>query len=412
MALPRGEWYRINSIYNKSDIMRNSFLIVSIFFGLFCGSVFAQQVPFGATDIKSPEIHADQTVTFRFLAPDAKEVKISGEWTPAKGLLPGYIALNKGDKGIWSYTTGVLKPELYSYSFTVDGLKVTDPNNPFLFCDVATVTNFFIVGGGQADLYEINKVPHGTVSRRWYDSPSLGKTRRLTIYTPPGYESSKQKFPVLYLLHGSGGDEEAWIAQGRVAQIADNLIAQGKAKPMIIVMPNGNVDQDAAPGEGIDGFYKPTFMLPNTMNGKFIKTFMDIIKFVESNYRVKDNKLNRAIAGLSMGGFHSMNISRYYPGTFDCVGLFSAALMSKTSKQQGWNLYEADESTLVQQKDNGYKLYWIGIGKDDFLYKNNLEYAAKLDSIGMKYEFVETEGGHVWKNWRVYLTEFMPLLFN
>jgi enterochelin esterase-like enzyme len=179
---------------------------------------------------------------------------------------------------------------------------------------------------------------------------------------------------------------------------------------MIIVMPNGNVDQDAAPGEGIDGFYKPTFMLPSTMNGMYIKTFEDIIRFVEKNYRVKANKADRAVAGLSMGGFHSMNISRYYPNTFDYVGLFSAALLDN-NQQGGSNLYQADESTLVQQKNNGYKLYWISIGKDDFLYQNNVEFRNKLDSIGMKYEYIETDGGHIWKNWRFYLSEFMQLLF-
>ncbi len=391
--------------------MRKQFLILLAFASLFSVSVHAQQALFGGTDIKSPEINPDKTVTFRFVAPNAEEVKISGDWMPASGFLPGSAALTKGDKGVWSYTTAVLAPELYSYSFTVDGLKVTDPNNPFLIRDVASVTNVFIIGGGQADLYEIKNVPHGTVSRRWYDSPGLGKTRRLSVYTPPGYESSTEKYPVLYLLHGAGGDEEAWIALGRTAQIADNLIAQGKVKPMIIVMPNGNVDLDAAPGEGIDGFYKPSFMLPSTMNGMYIKTFMDIINFVESNYRVKADKAGRAIAGLSMGGFHSMNISRYYPNTFDYVGLFSAAVMMNNNQPGGMKLYQADESTLVQQKNNGYKLYWIGIGKDDFLYKNNVDYRAKLDSIGMKYEYRETDGGHIWKNWRIYLTEFLPLIF-
>ena len=380
--------------------------------GMMGGFTFAQQALFGGTDIKSPEINTDKTVTFRFVAPDAKEVKISGDWMPAEGFAPGSATMTMGDKGVWSYTTAVLAPELYSYSFTVDGLRVTDPNNPFLIRDVASVTNIFIVGGGQADLYETKNVPHGTVSRRWYDSPGVGKTRRLTVYTPPGYENSTEKYPVLYLQHGAGGDEEAWIALGRTAQIADNLIAQGKAKPMIIVMSNGNVDQDAAPGEGIDGFYKPTFMLPSTMNGMYIKTFSDIINFVESNYRVKADKANRAVAGLSMGGFHAMHISRYYPNTFDYIGLFSAALMTNNNNQQGgMNVYQGEESTLIAQKNNGYKLYWIGIGKEDFLYQNNVDFRAKLDAIGMKYEYMETDGGHIWKNWRIYLSVFMPKLF-
>jgi enterochelin esterase-like enzyme len=370
---------------------------------------YAQQALWGAAEIVSPEINADNSVTFRYVAPNAKEVKLSGDWMPAEGWTPGSVVLKKGEKGLWSFTTEVLPSELYSYSFLVDGLKSTDPNNVYLIRDVASVTNVFIVGGGQADLYKVNAVPHGTVTRRWYNSPGNEKMRRITIYTPPGYEDSREKYPVLYLLHGMGGDEEAWIALGRTAQILDNLIAQGKAKPMIVVMPNGNVAQEAAPGESNLGFYKPTFQLPNTMDGKYEETFSDIIKFVESSYRVKAEKSSRAIAGLSMGGFHSLHISRYYPNTFDYIGLFSAAILPDqkvTSK-----VYENLDETLKTQKANGYKLYWIGMGKTDFLYKSGVAYRERLDKIGMKYTYVESEGGHIWRNWRVYLSEFTTLLF-
>jgi len=370
---------------------------------------YAQQALWGAAEIVSPEINADNSVTFRYTAPDAKEVKLSGDWMPAEGWTPGSVVMKKGEKGLWSFTTEALPSELYSYSFLVDGLKSTDPNNVYLIRDVASVTNVFIVGGGQADLYKVNSVPHGTVARRWYNSPGNEKMRRITIYTPPGYEESKEKYPVLYLLHGMGGDEEAWIALGRTAQILDNMIAQGKAKPMIVVMPNGNVAQEAAPGESNLGFYKPTFQLPNTMDGKYEETFPDIIKFVESSYRVKAEKSSRAIAGLSMGGFHSLHISRYYPNTFDYIGLFSAAILPDqkvTSK-----VYKNLDETLKTQKANGYKLYWIGMGKTDFLYKSGVAYRERLDKIGMKYTYVESEGGHIWRNWRVYLSEFTPLLF-
>jgi len=371
---------------------------------------FAQQALWGAPGIVSPEVKEDKTVTFRFQAPDAKVVKISGDWMPAQGWVPGSEAMTKDEKGVWSYTTTVLPSDLYSYSFMVDGLKTTDPNNVYVIRDVATVFNVFLVGGGKADLYKVNQVPHGTVSRRWYDSPGNKSVRRITIYTPPGYETSKEKYPVLYLLHGMGGDEEAWMALGRTSQILDNLIAQGKAKPMLVVMTNGNVAQEAAPGESSLGMYKPTFQLPNTMDGTFEGTFMDVVKFVEDNYRVKAEKSGRAIAGLSMGGFHSLHISRYFPNTFDYIGLFSAAIVPNdkvTSK-----VYENIDSTLKTQLKNGYKLYWIGIGKADFLYKNVTEYRAKLDGIGMKYTYRESEGGHTWTNWRTYLSEFVPLLFN
>jgi enterochelin esterase-like enzyme len=372
-------------------------------------NTFAQQALWGAAAIISPEIKEDHTVTFRFQAPEAKEVKISGDWMPAEGWTPGSVAMIKDEKGLWSYTTAALPSDLYGYSFSVDGLKTTDPNNVYLIRDVASVTNVFILGGGKAELYNVNKVPHGSVTRRWYDSPGNGMDRRITIYTPAGYETGKEKYPVLYLLHGMGGDEEAWIALGRTSQILDNLIAQGKAKPMIVVMSNGNVAQEAAPGESSLGLYKPTFQLPNTMDGKFEETFTDVIKFVESNYRVKADKADRAIAGLSMGGYHTLHISRYYPNTFDYIGLFSAAITPDakvTSK-----VYANFDETLKKQMDNGYKLYWIGIGKTDFLFKFNEEYRAKLDKMGMKYVYRESEGGHTWTNWRVYLSEFAPLLF-
>lgn len=371
--------------------------------------VNAQQALFGAAGLISPEVKDDRTVTFRFLAPNAREVKLTGDWMPAQGWTSGSEAMTKDDKGVWTYTTKSLESDLYSYSFIADGLKTTDPNNVYLIRDVASVFNVFIVGSGKGDLYQVNKVPHGSVTRRWYDSPGNEKARRITIYTPPGYENSKEKYPVLYLLHGMGGDEEAWIALGRTSQILDNLINQGKAKPMIVVMTNGNVFQEAAPGESSLGMYKPTFQLPNTMDGKFEETFVDVIKFVENNYRVIAEKKCRAIAGLSMGGYHSLHISRYYPNTFDYVGLFSAAIMpdSKISSK----VYANFDETLKLQKENGYKLYWIGIGKADFLYKANEDYRAKLDKMGMKFTYVETEGGHTWTNWRVYLTQFTSQLF-
>ncbi|HPE58381.1 MAG TPA: alpha/beta hydrolase-fold protein [Bacteroidales bacterium] len=390
------------------------FFVITAVIGL---NAAAQQALFGGQQIISPEINTNNSVTFRFNAPDAKSVMVTGDFLPTEkiespmGVMdgPGTAALTKDEKGIWTYTSAPLSSELYGYSFIVDGLSATDPNNPFLNRDVASVTNIFIIGDGQADLYKVNDVPHGTISKRWYDSPGLGMDRRVTIYTPPGYEKSKEKYPVLYLLHGAGGDEEAWMTLGRASQILDNLIAMGKAKPMIVVMPNGNVIQDAAPGEGRDGFYKPNFMVDKTMDGTYEANFMDIIKFVENNYRVNADKANRAVAGLSMGGFHSFHISRYYPNTFDYVGLFSAALMPR--EDATGKVYNHIDGTLKKQMENGYKLYWIGIGKTDFLYDANKEFRQKLDGMGMKYTYTETEGGHIWRNWRVYLSDFAPLLF-
>ena len=379
--------------------------------------IYAQEALFRAQQIISPEIHQDNTVTFRLLAPNAQSVQITGDFLPSVKIDspmgqvdgPGRADLEKVENSVWEFKSQVLGPELYNYSFIIDGFTTTDPNNPFLIRDVASVTNIFIIGGDHADLYKTNDIPHGSVTRRWYDSPGLGMDRRITIYTPPGYENSSEKYPVLYLLHGAGGDEEAWISLGRTAQIMDNLIAQGKAKPMIVVMPNGNVIQDAAPGEGSIGFYKPQFMIPKTMDGTYEANFMDIVKFVENNYRVKADKAHRAIAGLSMGGFHTMHISRYYPNTFDYVGLYSAAIMPR--EDATGKVYSDIEGTLRTQMNNSFKLYWIAIGKTDFLFDANTAYRKMLDDMGMKYEYVESEGGHTWRNWRVYLSEFAPRLF-
>jgi enterochelin esterase family protein len=369
----------------------------------------AQQSMFGGTEIISPEIHEDNTVTFRVQAPEADEVKLTGDWMPAEGWVPGSVIMEQDENGFWSYTTAVLEPEFYGYAFLIDGIRTNDPNNVFVSRDIATNTNILLIPGGQADLYRVNDVEHGSVTRRWYDSPGLKMTRRITIYTPPGYERSKGSYPVLYLLHGAGGDEEAWNELGRVSQIMDNLIAQGKVEPMIVVMPNGNISQQAAPGEGIRGYFKPQFMEPGTMDGSYEGTFMDIVKFVEDSYRVKAKMKYRAVAGLSMGGFHSLHISRYYPNTFDYVGLFSAAILPNQNTTS--EVYQDIDGTLLTQMENGYKLYWIGIGKTDFLYNNVKLYTEKLDAMGMPYTYRESDGGHIWKNWRVYLSEFAPLLF-
>lgn len=376
--------------------------------------MFAQQALWGTAPVVSPEIHDNNTVTFRFKAPKAVRVQLTGDFLPvqksAKFEAPGIVDLKEGQEGVWEYTTPEpLKPELYSYSFIVDGLRMNDPANVYLIRDVSTLTNVFIIGGDRADFYKVNPVPHGTVSRIWYDSPALGLERRMTVYTPAGYETSGKRYPVLYLLHGMGGDEEAWISLGRTAQILDNLIAQGKAKPMIVVMPNGNASQEAAPGESSRGMVPPTMQLPKTMEGSYEQAFPEIVKFIDKNYRTIKSKSGRAIAGLSMGGFHSLHISKQYPDMFNYIGLFSAAIMP--NKEVSSPIYENMEGKLKVQFDKNPALYWIAIGKTDFLYKANEEYRKLLDEKGYKYTYYESDEGHIWKNWRIYLTEFVPMLF-
>ena len=386
-------------------------LTVALLIGV---TMFAQQALWGTTPVVSPEIHGNNTVTFRFKAPKAVRVQLTGDFLPvqknAKFEAPGIVDLKEGQEGVWEYTTPEpLKPELYSYSFIVDGLRMNDPANVYLIRDVSTLTNVFIIGGDRADFYKVNPVPHGTVSRIWYDSPALGLERRMTVYTPAGYETSGKRYPVLYLLHGMGGDEEAWISLGRTAQILDNLIAQGKAKPMIVVMPNGNASQEAAPGESSRGMVPPTMQLPKTMEGSYEQAFPEIVKFIDKNYRTIKSKSGRAIAGLSMGGFHSLHISKQYPDMFNYIGLFSAAIMP--NKEVSSPIYENMGGKLKVQFDKNPALYWIAIGKTDFLYKANEEYRKLLDEKGYKYTYYESDEGHIWKNWRIYLTEFVPMLF-
>jgi enterochelin esterase family protein len=371
--------------------------------------------------VASPDVHADNSVTFNLIAPEAQKVQITGDFLPPKKVeyggntyeMPGVADLMKNDKGVWTLTTEPLQPELYTYNMLVDGVKIIDPLNVYNIRDINNLFSVLLIGGNQrADLYKVNKVAHGTVSKIWYESPTAGLTRRLTVYTPAGYETSGKEYPVLYLLHGIGGDENAWSELGRAAQIMDNLIAQGKAVPMLVVMTNGNISQEACPGETSEGFRVPTMMLPKTMEGSFETAFPDVVKFIEKTYRVKKDKAHRAIAGLSMGGCHSLFISINYPDLFDYVGLFSAAVDRQQNNQEGYPNIYADRNQKIDRLFSKHpKLFWMGIGKTDFLIQSNNDLRAYLDSKNHKYTYLETEGGHIWRNWRIYLSEFTPLLF-
>lgn len=384
--------------------MKRILLLASVIMG-FIG-VNAQQSLNPNRPILSPEIHPDNTVTFRMQMPaSVKSVRIGGDMYAT-----GSDDLKKNAQGIWEVTTKVLPSELYSYFMVVDGVPMLDPLNVYRYRDVANIMNMFIIGGGKGDLYKVNKVPHGDVSRVWYNSPSLGMQRRMSIYTPPGYtENNKEKYPVFYLLHGMGGDEEAWLALGRAAQIFDNLIAQGKAKPMIVVMPNGNVSMEGAPGETSEGLIVPNPFLPKTMDGTFENAFPDIVKYIDNNYRTIRDKKHRAIGGLSMGGYHSKYISALYPDMFDYVGLFSAAVDPWENSKSP--VYSNMDVKLKKQFSNGLQLYWIAIGKDDGLYPSNTNYRKYLDDHKYPYTYYETGGGHAWVNWRDYLIQFVQKIF-
>ena len=387
-------------------------------------SAFAQQALWGGPQVESPVINEDGTVTFRYQAPKAVKVEVTGDFLPTQKMevefngqkmsydAPGVRELKEGQFGVWEYTTDfAVAPDFYNYTFRVDGNTVIDPNNVFVNRDVASLTSVLLVAkeGARSDLYAVHRVPHGTVSKVWYPSATAGFDRRLTVYTPAGYETSKVKYPVLYVLHGIGGDEDAWVTQGRATQILDNLIARGEAKPMIVVFTNGNISQEAAPLENSTGYTRPTMQLPQTMEGTFETAFPEIVKFIDGRYRTIAKKQSRAVCGLSMGGFHTLNLSLNYPDMFNYSGMFSAAI--GVSDPSISPMYLDFDGKLAKYFAAKPALLWIGCGKTDFLYQANKDFMKKLDDNGFKYTYMETEGGHIWKNWRIYLSEFVPLLF-
>ena len=365
---------------------------------------FAQQNLWQAERLVSPEIHDDNSATIRLYAPNAEKVMLIADFTDNGNAVP--IAMTCNDSGVWEYRSEVLPSELYYYWFNVDGIDhVNDPANSYVMRDVGSQMNYFIVPGGRGDLYAAQEVAHGTMAKVWAKVED-GRERRMTVYTPAGYEEGKGRYPVLYLLHGMGGDEDAWSATGRVAEIMDNLIASGKAEPMIVVMTNGCTKHVAAPGLSHEGMWTP--YMSGSMDGSFEAMFPSIVEWVDGHYRTIAKKHSRAIAGLSMGGFHSLQISKEYPTMFDYVGLFSAAIFRG---DESVDIYDNFERKLKQQFEKRPALYWIAIGEDDFLYEDNVRYRELLDNAGYDYIYRESTGGHIWRNWRIYLAEYAQLLF-
>jgi enterochelin esterase-like enzyme len=357
---------------------------------------------FARTVIVSPEFNAKKdSVTFRISGNYATVVKLDGSWL--RGTAIPQPELKKGDKGIWTITLPVPEPEIYTYSFIVDGVSVNDALNIFEQRDGTRFLSVLLVPGKRTENYTIaNK--RGNLERVWYDSPTLGFNRCMMVYTPYGYRdkaNSKISYPVLYLLHGGGGDEEAWVSMGRACEILDNMIEKGQAVPMICVMPNGNAGQQAA----------RTYQIPEkvidrndpTLANLYINSLAkDIIPYVESHYRVIAKKSARAVAGLSMGGGHTFAVTTTYPNLFDYIcPLSSGAATSDETKAK-----------LQGIKNAGYKLYWIGVGdKDNLAFERSGQLSKMLDDLGMKHTFYVSGGGHEWKNWRLYLNTFGPLLF-
>jgi enterochelin esterase-like enzyme len=345
--------------------------------------------------LRSPEILDDQKITFRLRAPNATEVTVNGDWPQGRG-----VKMTKDDAGVWLATVGPLTPELWAYTFNIDGVSLLDSANPNLLRDGTRYSNFLIVEGALSDTYQIKDVPHGNVSLVWYDSPTLANAspRRMYVYTPPGYDKATEKYPVFYLLHGAGGDEDAWNNMGRASVTMDNLIAARKAKPMLVVMTNGNANQKMGPGYGI----VPGQVTRGTGNpGEVGVVGNDVVSHIEKNYRVIANKDSRAIAGLSMGGGHTLAATNAHPEVFSYVGVFSMGTMADVSDK------------LAALKKAGVKYYYVGHGKDDPVVRvaQGQNLAAQLEKAGINYHYTESGGGHTWANWRIYLNEFAPSLF-
>ena len=357
----------------------------------------------------SPEVHSDRRVTFRIRAPKASEVTFFGDWMP----IGTQEKMTKNADGVWGVTLGPIAPSIYIYAFTVDGMTIADPVNPRIKLRARTSASLVEVPSDPASLPEARDVPHGTVRREWYVSKTTGETRRIFVYTPPGYDQSGLRYPVLYLQHGYGEDEAGWADQGHENFILDNLIAAHKAKPMIIVNENGQPGPSFQPPPPPQAGSKPPpvgQVARYFMNERY-ETFDrvisgDLISFIDTNFRTVADREHRAIAGLSMGGAQALRIGLHHLDQFAYIGAFSPAIdITDTTKDYDEGL--ANPTRLDQQ----LRLLWIGIGSDDFLFAPVKESHATLEKAGITHVWVESSGAHVWTVWRRYLADFAPRLF-
>jgi enterochelin esterase-like enzyme len=350
----------------------------------------------GAPAVPGYEVSADRKVTFRLRAPEATTVTVSGDFTAN----PQVMA--KGPDGTWTVTTAPLRAAVYNYRFTVDGVATSDPNNPMLgTADRGNGSSLLEVKGEKASPWSIQPVPHGNIHISTYVSKTMNAPRNIYVYTPPGYETSTARYPALYLMHGAGGSESSWVTAGRANVILDNLIAEGRAKPMIIVMPYGRAGQSTTFGPA------PVVVPADQKNLTFPNDVVpDVIEFAEKNYRIAPGADDRAIAGLSMGGNQTLVIGLNHLDLFHYVGAFSPVIMNANAEEDFKNLL-ADAAGANKK----LKVFNIYIGKEDTLYKSNVSFHQLLDQHQIKHVFTETEGAHVWWNWRDYLVDYAPRLF-
>ncbi len=364
------------------------------------------QAPPGARppEFSSPEVSVEKKITFRVHAPKAEKVLLSSSDLPDIGR---GVEMKKADNGVWEAAAGPVPPGAYRYSFNVDGLAVIDPRNPATSESNANTWSLVYVPGSENS--DVKDVPHGAVAEVTYQSKTLKRPRRMHVYTPPGYDKGEGKYPVFYLLHGAFDCDASWSTVGRAGFILDNLIAAGKAKPMVVVMPMGHTGpfRFGPPGDGAF----------DRQMAEFVQDFtQDLKPYVESNYRVLGDRAHRAIAGLSMGGAQTLNIAFdqldqygyigvYSSGVFGIAGGFGGAQPS--TKWEDSHKPALDDSALK----NGLSLIWFGCGKQDFLVSTSKATVDMLKKHGFDVVSKESDGGHTWLNWRDYLSEFAPLLF-
>lgn len=350
--------------------------------------------------LRSPEVAPDHRVTFRLYAPKATEVRVGGDFGSA-------AKLDKDDKGVWAVTVGPLVPDFYSYSFTVDGVKTLDPKNATIKQGINSLDNLFLVPGKEAAFEDNNAVPHGEIRQVWYRSTTLDMQRRMHVYTPPGYDAGKDRYPVLYLLHGGGDEDSGWSTVGRAGFILDNLLAEKKAKPMLIVMPNGSLPRPQnlptpapgttpAPGQGGD---------PNRFTNELLK---DVVPFVEKNFRVAADSQHRALAGLSMGGGQTLRVVTTQPDQFAYVAIWSAGAGGNVEDFEKRNATFLESAEKINKQ---VKLLSICVGDKDFALAGSRNLAEVLNKHGIKNDLHVSGGGHTWINWRHYLNELAPRLF-
>jgi enterochelin esterase family protein len=365
-----------------------------------------------AAKVRSPEVLADGRITFRLLAPKATEVLVQGNWEGGRG-----VAMTKDDSGLWSVTTkAALQPEVWAYTFSVDGVRTLDPGNYNVARDGVGFMNTVLVLGDTSAVFQPRQVPHGTVSAIWEPSTAMKTPRRIFVYTPPGYEESTARFPVLYLLHGSGGDEDAWPTMGIANVIMDNLIAQGKSKPMIVVMPNAYFNELAsldlagprtAPPPGVGGNSGAQGFDANEKD-----IVDDMIPFVEKRFRALPGRENRALAGLSMGAGITLNVGLKRLDVFASIGVLSSGNFRDPSAGMA-SLPKINPEFLADPAATAKKLrlLFFSCGTEDPRMDGMAKVAGELNSRKIPVTLKRYPGEHEWKVWRHSLADMAPMLF-